>query len=192
MKVGYIRVSSKDQNTARQEVLMKDSGVDKIYMEKVTGKATISERPQLEALMNYVREGDTIVVESVSRFGRNTKHLLELMDILAAKKVEFISLKEYIDTTTPAGRLMLNIFAAIAEMEREYILERQAEGIAIAKSEGRFNGRPPKRLDAFNEIYEKWKSKEMSLAMAARTLGVSRSTLYRKIRIYDKEEIIDY
>ena len=192
MKVGYIRVSSKDQNTARQEVLMKENGVDKIFMEKVTGKATISERPQLEALMNYVREGDTIVVESVSRFGRNTKHLLELMDILAAKKVEFISLKEYIDTTTPAGRLMLNIFAAIAEMEREYILERQAEGIAIAKSEGRFNGRPPKRLDAFDEIYEKWKSKEMSLAMAARTLGVSRSTLYRKIRIYDKEEIIDY
>ncbi len=192
MKVGYIRVSSKDQNTARQEVLMKENGVDKIFMEKVTGKATISERPQLEALINYVREGDTIVVESVSRFGRNTKHLLELMDILAAKKVEFISLKEYIDTTTPAGRLMLNIFAAIAEMEREYILERQAEGIAIAKSEGRFNGRPPKRLDAFDEIYEKWKSKEMSLAMAARTLGVSRSTLYRKIRIYDKEEIIDY
>jgi DNA invertase Pin-like site-specific DNA recombinase len=89
MKVGYIRVSSREQNTARQEVLLKDLGVEKVFIEKVSGKAKITDRPQLEALMNYVREGDTVIVESISRFGRNIKHILELLDILKEKQVDF-------------------------------------------------------------------------------------------------------
>ena len=93
MKVGYIRVSTKDQNTARQEVLMKELGIEKVFIEKVSGKATITERQQLEALMSFVREGDTVIVESISRFGRNIKHFLELLDMLKAKNVEFVSVK---------------------------------------------------------------------------------------------------
>jgi len=126
-------VSTKDQNTARQIELMKQEGVEKIFIEKVSGSAKITERPQLEALMNFVREGDIVVVESISRFGRNIKHFLELMDILKEKKVEFKSIKEKYDTSTPSGKFMTIIFAALAELEREYILDRQAEGIAVAR-----------------------------------------------------------
>lgn len=115
---------------------MKDLGVEKVFIEKVSGKATITNRPQLEALMNYVREGDTVIVESISRFGRNIKHFLELLDILKEKQVDFISVKEKFDSGTPSGRFMIVVFAALAELEREYIIDRQTEGITIAKAEG--------------------------------------------------------
>ena len=127
MKVGYVRVSTKEQNTARQEILMEQLGVDKVYLEKVSGKNT--NRPQLKAMLEFVREGDTVVVESISRFARNTKDLLELIELLQEKKVEVISQKEAIDTTTPTGKFMLTIFGAVSELERSYILQRQREGI---------------------------------------------------------------
>ena len=116
MKVGYIRVSTKEQNTARQEVLMEQLGVDKVYLEKVSGKN--KNRPELKSMLEFVREGDTVVVESISRFARNTKDLLELIELLQEKKVEFISQKEAIDTTTPTGKFMLTIFGAVSELER--------------------------------------------------------------------------
>lgn len=184
MKVGYIRVSTKEQNIARQEVIMKEHGVEKVFAEKVSGKALLTERPQLEALMNFVREGDTVIVESISRFGRNIKQFLELLESLQNKKVEFISTKERFDTTTPSGRFMIVVFAALAELEREYILERQTEGIAVAKAEGRFNGRPKKVIENFNEVYLRWRNKDITAAKAARTMGIARSTFYRKIRDY--------
>lgn len=129
MKVGYIRVSTEEQNTARQEVLMEQLGVDRIYIDKISGKS--KERPQLKEMLGFVRMGDTVIVESISRFARNTRDLLELIDLLTEKGVEFVSRKESIDTTTPAGKFMLTVFAAVAELERGYILERQREGIAM-------------------------------------------------------------
>ena len=138
MKIGYIRISTTDQNTARQELLMEQLGVDKVYIDRMSGKNT--NRPELQKMMEYVRRGDTVVVESISRFARNTRDLLELVEKLTAKGVEFISKKEAIDTTTPTGKFMLTVFGAVAELEREYILQRQREGIAIAKANGVYKG----------------------------------------------------
>ena len=135
MKVGYVRISTREQNTARQDVLMEKLGVEKVYTDKLSGKNT--ERPELQKMMDFVREGDVVVVESFSRFARNLRDLLDLTETLERKGVQFISQKERIDTNGPAGRLMLQIFGALAEFERETILERQAEGIAVAKAEGR-------------------------------------------------------
>ena len=139
MKVGYIRISTPEQNTARQEVLMQELGVEKVFLDRMSGKNT--DRPQLKQMLSFVRQGDTVIVESISRFARNTRDLLELVEQLAAKGVEFVSRKEQIDTTTPTGKFMLTVFGAVAELEREYILQRQAEGIAIAKANGIYKGR---------------------------------------------------
>ena len=141
MKIGYIRISTTDQNTARQEVLMKELNVEQVFIDRMSGKNT--DRPELKKMMGFVREGDTVIVESISRFARNTKDLLDLVEQLTAKRVEFISKKEAIDTTTPTGKFMLTVFGAVAELEREYILQRQREGIAIAKQNGVYKGRKP-------------------------------------------------
>lgn len=183
MKVGYIRVSTKEQNTARQDVLMENLGVDRIYTDIMSGKNT--ERPELQKMMDFVREGDTVIVESYSRFARNTRDLLALIEKLNNKGVEFISQKERCDTSTPQGKLMLVVFAALYEFERECMLERQAEGIDIAKSEGRM-GRKRKELKDFPALYEKVRSGEISASHAARKLGVTRSTWYRKVKEFEK------
>ena len=141
MKIGYIRVSTEEQNTARQEVLLRELGVDEVFIDKASGKN--ADRPELTRMMNYVRRGDTVIVESISRFARNTRDLLDLVERLTEKQVEFVSRKEAIDTTTPTGKFMLTVFAAVAELEREYILQRQREGIAIAKKQGKYTGRRP-------------------------------------------------
>ena len=133
MKIGYIRVSTEEQNTARQEVLLRELGVDEVFIDKASGKN--ADRPELTRMMEYVRRGDTVIVESISRFARNTRDLLDLVERLTEKQVEFVSRKEAIDTTTPTGKFMLTVFAAVAELEREYILQRQREGIAIAKEQ---------------------------------------------------------
>lgn len=193
MKVGYVRVSTKEQNTARQEELMKSLGVDKLYIDKMSGKNT--ERPELQKMMDYVREGDVVIVESFSRFARNTRDLLDLTDKLKEKQVKFISQKEQIDTDSPAGKFMLTLFAGLAEMERTNILERQAEGIAIAKAEGRMNGRPKKAEDTFESVYLDYKEKKISASEGARKLGIARSTWYRKVREYENskgDEYIDF
>lgn len=132
MKIGYIRVSTQEQNTMRQEVLMQELGVDEVYIDRLSGKNT--DRPELKKMMDYVRKGDTVIVESISRFARNTRDLLELIEKLSEKGVEFVSRKEAIDTTTPTGKFMLTVFGAVAELEREYILQRQREGMSIRQS----------------------------------------------------------
>lgn len=188
MKVGYVRISTKEQNTARQDVLMEELGVEKIYTDKVSGKNM--ERPELHKMMDFVREGDVVIVESFSRFARNTRDLLDLTATLTEKGVQFVSKKECIDTSTPAGKFMLTIFAALAEFERENLLERQAEGIAVAKSEGRMNGRPQKAVDTFEAVYLDCKAGKISVSAGARKLGISRSTWYRKARKYEEEYVI--
>ena len=180
MKIGYIRVSTVDQNTARQEVLMRELGVEKVFVDRMSGKS--ADRPELKAMMAFVRQGDTVVVESISRFARNTKDLLELVEQLTAKGVEFISKKEAIDTTTPTGKFMLTIFGAVAELEREYILQRQREGIAIAKEQGKYKGRKPIVPPEFEQVTAKWRSGAITAAEAMRMLHMSKTTFYRKVK----------
>jgi len=190
MKVGYIRISTAEQNTARQDEIMKQLGVEKVYTDKLSGKDTA--RPELHKALDFVREGDTLVVESISRFARNTKDLLELIEVLEDKEVQFISQKEAIDTKTAAGKFMLTVFGAVAELERDYIRQRQSEGIAIAKAEGRFNGRPKKEAEGFEDIYLDWKAEKITAAAASRLCGMARSTFYRKVKEYEGDQVIDF
>ena len=180
MKIGYIRVSTEEQNTARQEVLMSELDVEQVYIDRLSGKST--DRPALKQMMEFVREGDTIIVESISRFARNTRDLLELVEQLTNKRVEFVSKKESIDTTTPTGRFMLTVFAAIAELEREYILQRQREGIEIAKKKGIYTGRKPITRPNFAEVVADWQNGQMTAVEAMRRLDMKSSTFYRKVR----------
>lgn len=186
MKVGYIRVSTVEQNTARQEVLMEELGVEKIYIEKVSGK-TQRGREQLEAMLQFVREGDVVVVESISRIARNTKDLLDIVERLREKGVDFTSRKEQIDTDTPAGQFMLTIFGAMAQLEREYLLDRQREGIEIARQNGKYKGRKPIDVDRekFEEVYRRWKAGEIKGVEAMRKLDLKPSTFYRRVGEYE-------
>lgn len=180
MKIGYVRASTQEQNTARQEVLMKELGVDEVYIDKMSGKST--DRPELKMMMQFVRKGDTVIVESISRFARNTRDLLELVEQLTEKGVEFISKKEAIDTTTPAGKFMLTVFGAVAELEREYILQRQREGIVIAKKQGKYKGRKPLEIPEFEQIVGKWRNGAITAAEAMRVLHMSKTTFYRRVK----------
>ena len=194
MKIGYIRVSTKDQNTIRQEILMQDLGVEKIYIEKVSGKN--KDRQQLKEMLEFAREGDIVITESISRFARNTKDLLELIEILEAKKVSFISKKEAIDTTTPTGKFMLTVFGAMAELERAYILDRQKEGIEampmvngkkVSLKTGRPTGRPNAEFPPnFKIEYEKWKAKEQNANTTMEKLGLKRTTFYKLVKQYEE------
>jgi DNA invertase Pin-like site-specific DNA recombinase len=132
-----------------------------------------------QRMLAFARQGDTIVVESISRFARNTKDLLELMEKLTAKGVGFISKKEAIDTGTPTGKFMLTVFAAVAELEREYILQRQREGIAVAKQAGKYKGRKPIDRAGLQPVLEEYHKGLLTAAQAMRKMGVSRSTFYR-------------
>lgn len=186
LKIGYIRVSTVEQNIARQEVIMKKLDVEKIFIDKISGKNM--ERPMLKEMMDFVRSGDIVVVESISRFARNTRDLLELVDQLVVKGVQFVSMKEKIDTSTPSGKFMLTVFGAVAQLERDYILQRQKEGIAIAKANGKYHGRKKLQNDRFNEIYEKWKNKEITGVQAMKLLNFSKTTFYGRIREMKENE----
>lgn len=183
MKIGYIRVSTLDQNTMRQETLMDELGAERIYIEKESGAKT-GKRVKLRELMEFVRDGDVVIVESISRFARNTRDLLELLDRLDSKGVSFISKKESIDTQTPSGRFMLTVFGAVAELEREYLMDRQREGVAEAKKAGKYKGRKPIYVDPakFTDVCRSWKSGEITAVQAQKRLGLSASTFYRKVR----------
>ena len=180
MKIGYIRVSTIDQNTARQEVMMQELGVDQVFIDRMSGKST--DRPELKKMMGFVRQGDTVIVESISRFARNTRDLLELIEQLTFKQVEFVSKKEAIDTTTPTGRFMLTVFGAVAELEREYILQRQREGIAVAKANGVYKGRKPIQRPELNVVVSEWRQGQITAVEAMKRLDLSRSSFYRKVK----------
>lgn len=159
---------------------MEDLGVDELYIDKASGKN--AQRPELQKMMEYVRKGDTVVVESISRFARNTRDLLELVEQLTAKQVEFVSQKEAIDTTTPTGIFMLTIFGAVAELEREYILQRQQEGSAIAKANGIYKGRKPIQRHNFHQVVSLWRQGEITAVEAMKRLDMTSSTFYRKVK----------
>lgn len=185
MNIAYIRVSSKDQNTGRQLEAMKVHNIEKIYEEKISGKDT--NRPQLQAMIEYAREGDTIYVESFSRLARNILDLLTIVNELTEKKIGFVSLKENIDTTTPTGRLQLGVFGAIYQFERECSKERQREGIDLALAEGRAYGRPKTVLvtDEFITAYTQWKNKEVTATKAMELCNMSRAGFYKVVKEYE-------
>ena len=180
MKIGYVRVSTEEQNTARQEIMLRELGADELFVDRASGKN--ADRPELNRMMNFVRRGDTVIVESISRFARNTRDLLDLVEQLTAKQVEFVSRKEAIDTTTPTGKFMLTVFAAVAELEREYILQRQREGIAIAKQQGKYRGRPPKVYPDFERIAARWQKGEITAVQAMKQLGMSKTRFYERVK----------
>lgn len=189
-KVGYIRVSAIDQNTERQEVALKELNINKIFTEKLSGKNT--NRPELHRMLDYVREGDTLYIESISRLARSTKDLLSLVQVLQEKGVDLVSLKENIDTTTPQGRFILTIFGALSELERENILQRQREGIEIAKQNGKVLGRPiiesPKDWD---KIITLWKRGEITAVESMKRLNLTKATFYRRVKQLKASEIIN-
>lgn len=180
MKVGYVRVSTTEQNSARQEQLMKELGAARVFIDRMSGKNT--DRPELKRMMEFVRQGDMVIVESISRFARNTRDLLDLVEQLTRKRVEFVSKKEAIDTTTPSGKFMLTIFGAVAELEREYILQRQREGIAIAKTKGIYKGRKPIERPEFRQVVTLWRKGTITAVEAMRRLDMKPSTFYRKVK----------
>ena len=179
----YIRVSALDQNEARQIDAMNELKIppENTFIEKQSGKDT--KRPQLKKLMTTVKSGDKIIVESISRFARNTRDLLDLVEKLSRKNVEFVSQKENIDTSTPTGKFMLTVFGAVAELERGYILQRQAEGIAAARRRGvRFGRTVKKPPENFAELIKQWERGILTFEEILKQTGLKESTFYRRLR----------
>lgn len=179
MNIAYVRVSTVEQNEARQVESLEKYMIDKWYVEKISAKDT--NRPKLQQMLDFAREGDTIFVHDFTRLARSTKDLLDIVEHLKSKGIHLVSNKESIDTSTPTGKLMLTFLAGIAEFERENLLERQREGIAIAKRNGVYKGRKPFTSDKFEELYQEYLSRKISKTEFARLLGVSRPTLNRLI-----------
>ena len=182
MLIGYVRVSTQEQNEMRQVIALQERGVDKMFTDKRSGKNT--DRAALKEMLAFMREGDTVITESISRIARSTRDLLNIIDTLTQKKVEFISLKENIDTTTAQGRFMLTVFAAMAELERENILQRQKEGIAIAKAAGKYKGKPPIKIDEkqFRAVCHRWRDGNITARQAMDELKVKPNTFYRRVK----------
>ena len=182
--IGYARVSTEEQNEARQ--LQSFEGysekIKKVFIDKLSGKNT--NRPQLQAMLDYVREGDVVVVSDFSRLARSTKDMLQIVQELTDKGVGLISLKEQVDTDTPQGRFMLTVFAALAELERETILQRQREGIAIAKQEGKYRGRTPIPFneEKFRAECKKWRNGEQTAVTTMKKLDIKRNRFYQIVK----------
>ena len=179
--IAYIRVSTVEQNTDRQHAAFKAKGIEfeKVFEEKCSGKDT--NRPQLPAMLDYVREGDTVYIESYSRLARNTRDLLNIIHDLEEKGVNIVSLKEQFDTSTPTGKLMVKFMVGIAEFERDLIKERQREGTAIAKAAGKFAKPTTPQPDNWKELYNLYHTRQMTAKALAEQLGISRALLYKWI-----------
>jgi len=185
----YIRVSTKDQNTIRQEEKARehDIPIENVFIEKASGK-NVTDRPILDRMMHKLKSGDKLIVDAISRFARNTKDLLELVEELNNKGIIFVSLKESIDTTTPTGIFMLTVFGAVAQLEREYSRERQAEGIREAKKAGVYKGRKPiaypKQWDSY---YIKYKDGTIKAVDMMKILDLKKTTFFKLLKNADKQ-----
>ena len=195
-RIAYVRVSTQEQNTARQDIKFEE--YDEVFTDKASGKNT--DRPALKEMLRYVRRGDTVTVESYSRLARNTKDLLTIVDTLKEKGVAFISLKENVDTSTPQGEFMMQVFASLAEFERKQTLQRQAEGIAEAKRRDAerkaqglkaetYKGRKPIEVDreAFTAEVKKWKEGKQTARETMAKLNMKPNTFYRRVKEYEGE-----
>ena len=183
MKIGYVRVSTVEQHEERQVVELQEKvGIERTFIDKLSGKNT--ERPELQKMIDFAREGDTIYVSEFSRLARSTKDLLDIVQKLKDKGVQVVSLKENFDTTTPAGELAMTLFAAIATFERKIMLERQKEGIALAKARGVYRGRKQKpKPSNWPELVARYQRRDIrSVSELARVCGCSRNTIYTWLR----------
>lgn len=182
MRIAYVRVSTAEQNEARQIEALKKYGIEKWFTEKCSGKNT--DRPKLQEMMDFAREGDEIYIHDFSRLARSTKDLLNIIEKLDTKGVKLVSNKENIDTHTPTGRLMLTMVGAISEFERANILERQREGLIIMKREGRMSGRKQKVIleGDWNEALSMYNSRQINKRQFAERLHISRPTLDKLLR----------
>ena len=178
--IGYARVSTTDQKAELQIDALKAAGCDRVFTDKASG--SLSSRPQLDRMLDHLRPGDVVVVWRLDRLGRSLKNLIGLVEDLAERGVGFRSLSESIDTTTANGRLFFSIMGALAEFERDLIRERTLAGLEAARARGRVGGRPPKmtaeKVRVAREMYE---SKDYTVEAIARTIGVSRKTVYRHL-----------
>lgn len=177
---GYARVSTEQQNLDRQIDALQRYGVDLIFNEKMTG--TKRNRPELEKLLDRMTEGDTVVVESLSRLGRSTKDLLELTELFKSRGVNFVSLKESIDTQTSTGKLLFTLMSALAQFERDVIADRTREGLQAARARGRTGGRPRANADAVKKALKLYRTGQYSIREIEEMTGVKKSTLYRNLR----------
>lgn len=179
--VAYIRVSTEEQNYESQMEAMKDLEFAKVFTEKRSAKDT--NRPELQNMLDYVREGDTAYVKDFSRLARSTKDLLNIIDVFETKKVKLISIKEKLDTSTPAGKLMVTMLGAIYEFERANLLERQKDGIAVAKKEGRYKGRKKiQKPDNWQEVYSDWSCRKITAKKACELLKLKTNTFYNFVK----------
>lgn len=186
MILGYVRVSTVEQNEGRQLETMKKYEVEKTFSEKISAKDT--NRPKLQELLDFARSGDTIVVHDFSRLARSTVDLLNIVEQLEKKEVKLISAKEMIDSSTPNGKLMLTMIGAINEFERANLLERQKEGIALAKAQGKYKGRKEVNIPNFSEYYDRYLNREFTKVSLAKELDISRNTLDKLIKEHLAEE----
>lgn len=184
MIIGYARVSKVDQNLQLQLDALTQAGCLKIFEEKISGKNR--SRPELDAMLQMLRPGDRVVVWKLDRIGRSMKHLIELIEFFNAQDIEFVSLQENIDTSTPTGRMLFHIMAALAQFEREMIQERTQAGLEAARARGRKGGRPRVDSEAVQRAIKLYDSKEYTVKEIEEMTGVSRSTLYK--RLAEKEE----
>lgn len=185
MRVCYIRVSTVEQNSGRQYEILKDYDIQKVFEEKVSAKDM--NRPKLKAMLEFLREGDTLYIESFSRLARSLSDLLNIVDKLTKNSVNFISIKEKIDTSTPAGRLQLAVFGAIAQFEREQIRERINEGIRLCLREGRTYGRPKIKINEdFIEVYKQWKNGQIKAVEAMSICNMKKNTFYKRVKEYEQ------
>lgn len=182
MLLFYARCSTIDQNEARQIETAKTHNADKVFLDKRSGKDT--NREQLKEMLNFAREGDTVMVESLSRLGRNTVDIINIVNQLNDKGVKFVSLKENIDSTSALGKSFIALFGSLAEIEREYLLDRQAQGIAIAKEKGVYKGRKPKEIDndRFIKMCAEWRHGERTAVSIQKHFGITGTTFYRWVK----------
>lgn len=191
MRIGYVRVSSLDQNPDRQIEDLKAQQAEKIFMDKVSGKNT--DRPELQRMLSFIREGDTLIVHSLDRLARNLADLLTMVQDLTCRGVSVIFLNERLSfeagaDASPTSKLMLSMIGAFAEFERSMIRRRQAEGIALAKERGVYKGRPRSISDETLETVNALVEQGVPLATAAKKVGISRSTVYRYLQMNASQE----
>ena len=182
MKVAYVRVSTAEQNEARQIEALKPHGIERWYIEKISAKD--ANRPKLQEMLDFIRAGDTVYIHDLSRIARNTQDLLSILDIITEKGAQLVSNKEFLDTSTSTGKLMLTMLGAINEFERANMLDRQREGIAIAKAAGKYKGGKAKSIDknVFEAAHARYMRREICKAQLARELHISRPTLDKLLR----------
>lgn len=179
MIIGYARVSTEQQNLDRQIDALNQYGIDVLFTEKMTG--TKKDRPELDRVKLKARSGDTIVVESLSRLGRSTKDLLNLVDEFDKAGIQLVSLKESVDTKTPTGKLLLTVLSAICQFERDLTVQRTNEGLQAARARGRKGGRPKADAKAVDKAIKLYQAKTHSIKDIIAITGISQATLYREL-----------